>query len=148
MKSRSNFGARSLTAHYRHLLCTGLITVLTTASLVVVSPVTQASVQHCTTRYSDEVQNISPTGVTFIVVSAFTLSCSGNITGSLHIKSRGISTTQLQIEKKNKDTWQTVERGNQITHQAGPGTYRLSVEQTEKRGAFVSWRLRYSKPLP
>src|SRR5690554_1774625 len=123
MKFRSKFCAHSRIAHYRHLLCTSLITVLSIISLVVVSPVAQASVQHCSTRYSDEVQNISPTGVTFIVVSAFTLSCSGNITGSLHIMSRGIATTQLQIEKKNKDTWQPVERGNQITHQADPGTY-------------------------
>lgn len=108
----------------------------------------QASAQHCTSRYSDETQNTSPTGVTFIAVSTFTLKCHGDITGSLNILSRGHSTTQLQIEKEDNGRWRIVERGNHIAYQAGPGNYRITIEEPGKRGGFVDWKIRYSKPLP
>ncbi len=106
------------------------------------------SVDHCTTRYSDELENTSPTGATFIAVPPFKLSCRGGITASLDVMSGGASHTQLQIEKETDGVWLVVARGNYATHRAEPGTYRLTVAQTGKKGSFASWRLRYSKPLP
>lgn len=121
---------------------------LIAATLLIAGTVSQASVTHCTAQYSDELENTSPTGAIFIAVSPFKLNCRGGISGSLDVTTGGIAHTHLQLEKEHNGTWQRVERGNHLFHQAEPGTYRLTVEQTGKRGGFTSWQLRYSKPLP
>lgn len=144
LTGRSNLGwplQKRPTAH-------NIITLLITSGMLTLGFVAHAAAQHCTTRYSDEVYNTSPTGATFIAVSAFTLNCHGDITGSLRVTAGSTSKTQLQIEKEDNGTWMVVEYGNHIAHQADPGTYRLTVEQSGRRGNFTSWRLRYSKPLP
>lgn len=117
---------------------------------VLMTPITSAhaAAKLCTTRYSDELENVSPTGATFIAVSAFQLDCQGGIHGSLNVTSGRLSDTQLQLERKLDGQWTVVERGHTLSHHAQPGTYRMSVAQTSKKGSFCTWTLRYSKPLP
>lgn len=142
--SRTNRAQPLQNGHATHRRILSLIA----ASILTMGPATHAWAQHCTTRYSDNVSSTSPTGATFIAVSTFTLSCHGDITGSLRVIAGSTSKVQLQIEKEKDGAWTVLEQGHHIAHQGAPGTYRLTVNQTGKPGGFTTWRLRYSKPLP
>lgn len=110
--------------------------------------IAQPVAEHCTVRYRDEMENVTPTGTTFIAVSEFPLSCRGGIHGSLTVMGGRIADTQLQIEKMVGDHWTVVGQGNTLAYRAEPGIYRLTVTQTSEKGSFTRWKLRYSKPLP
>jgi len=100
----------------------------------------------CTTRFSNEIRNLTATGDTFIAVSPFVLACRGHIHAEFRVPDTRLSMARLQLEHYTAGHWTAVASGWHIDYRAEPGKWRITVIHSGKPGATFNGTLRYSIP--